>query len=174
MQPSSLLSSLFLYPCILSSAFFFSCYSQLVFQPLSLAFMSTCSLPLSFPSTVFSLSPCLPGFVIFCQPPPLSFSLCLPVCGLAPQCYRCWQWNTLTHQTLTRFMCSALARCLALQISRATCQVVHHKVEGAVDAGSLPDKLKRHLKQLALSQVQMICCFFGLVGSVMVIIDNMT
>lgn len=115
-----------------------------------------------------------PWFCHFLPTPPLSFSLCLLLCGLAPQCSRCWQWNTLTHQTLTLFMCLALARCHAIQISHATCQVVHHKVEGAVDAGSLPDELKQHLKQLALSQVQMTCCFFGLVASLMVIIDNMT
>lgn len=50
-------------------------------------------------------------------------------------------------------MCSALARCHKLHISRATCQVVHQKVVGALDAASLPDELKQHLNQPALSQV---------------------
>lgn len=88
------------------------------------------SLSLSLPSTSFSF-PTTSLIVSFFANLSLSFSLCLSFSGLVLQCSWCWQWNTLTHQTLTLLMRLALARCHTLQLSDATCQVVHQKVEDA-------------------------------------------
>lgn len=66
-----------------------------------------------------------------------SSTVCLSFSGSALQCSWCWQWHTLTHQTLTPLMCLSLVCCYILQISDATCQVVHEEMEARVrDAGS--------------------------------------
>lgn len=165
-----LLSSLFLYLCILSFSpkipYLYFSHSipspcLMYFQPLPLTSYFSISLFLPFSFSLFSLFPTAALVLPFSANLPLSFSLCLSFSGLALQCSWCWQWNTLTHQTLTRLMCLALERCHTLQISDATCQVVHQKVEDAADAWEFTTWVQTTSEAASLESRSNDVAFFG-------------
>lgn len=144
-QHASFLSPSLL-PLSLSGSFLFSFYSQLFFQPLSLTSFCTFLLFHFFnPFLSFPLTP----FCHFLPTSPLSFSSSIWACPAVLLMLAVEHPNTCNFDSVNMLGLGRLP-----QTPDIWCYLSGGAPESvsAVDAGRLPDEVRRHVMQLALNQ----------------------